>query len=85
MTVPPYKSVAASLLFTVVLGPVGLLYATYWGGIVMILAAIVVLSAKLIFPSLVLWIICCIWGVGAVESYNKQINQAVYEKRNTSA
>jgi hypothetical protein len=85
MSALPYKSVAASLLFTVVLGPVGLLYASFWGGIIMVLAAIVVLSSKLIFPSILLWVICCIWGVGAVESYNKQINQAVYEKRNSQA
>lgn len=29
----PYKSVAAALLFSVILGPVGLLYASFWGGL----------------------------------------------------
>ncbi len=81
----PYKSVAAALLFSVLLGPVGLLYASFWGGVMMIVVAIVVLSAKFFFPALLLWIGCCIWGVGAVESYNKRIMKAFYEERNSAA
>lgn len=81
----PYKSVAAALLFTVILGPVGLLYASFWGGVMMIVAAVIVLSAKFIFPTLLLWIASCIWGVGAVELYNKRIHQALNEKRNSPA
>ena len=71
----PYKSVAIALLFCVVLGPIGLLYASFWGGFFMILAGIVVISNKFFFPILLLWIICCIWGVRAVESYNKKITR----------
>jgi hypothetical protein len=71
----PYKSVAAALLFTVILGPLGLLYATFWGGVAMIFAAVIVFSAKFIFPSLLLWVACCVWGVGAVESYNRKLNR----------
>ncbi len=73
----PYKSVAAALLFSVILGPVGLLYASFWGGITMIFFAIVVFSARLLFCALLVWIICCIWGVGAVESYNKKLKSGV--------
>lgn len=72
-SMPPYKSVAAALLFSVILGPVGLLYASFWGGFAMIVVAIVVVNSKLFFPTLMLWIICCIWSVGAVESYNRKI------------
>lgn len=68
---PPYKSVAAALLFSVVLGPIGLLYASFWGGFFMIFVGIAVISSKFLFPILLLWIICCIWSVGAVERYNK--------------
>lgn len=69
----PYKSVAAALLFTVILGPVGLLYASFWGGVTMIAIAIVILSAKFFFPAFLMWVVCCVWGVGAVESYNKKL------------
>jgi hypothetical protein len=71
----PFKSVAAALLFSVILGPVGLLYASFWGGFIMIILAIVIISLKLLFVTLLLWLICCIWSVGAVESYNKKIIQ----------
>lgn len=70
---PPYKSVAVALIFCALLGPVGLLYASFWGGFTMIIIGMVVCSSKFFFPILLLWIICCIWGVGAVESYNKKI------------
>lgn len=71
-----YKSVAGALLFTVILGPVGLLYASFWGGVVMIFFAVVIFSARLLFCALLLWIICCVWSVGAVESYNKKLSRA---------
>ncbi len=71
----PYKSVATALLFSVVLGPVGLLYASFWGGLVMIMLGIVVVSNKFLFPILLLWLVCAIWSVGAVESYNRKLEK----------
>jgi hypothetical protein len=70
---PPFKSVAAALLFSVVLGPVGLLYSSFWGGFFMIFVMLVVVSSKLSFPILLAWITCCIWAVGAVETHNRTI------------
>lgn len=70
---PHYKSVAAALIFSVVLGPVGLLYASFWGGFCMIIVSMVVISGKFFFVTLLVWLICCIWSVGAVESYNKKV------------
>jgi len=70
---PPFKSVAVALLFTTILGHVGLLYSTFWGGFFMIFVSIVVFNTKLIFPSLLTWILCCIWGVGAVEKHNREL------------
>lgn len=69
----PLKSVAVALLFSAILGPIGLLYASFWGGFIMVVVGIVVISNKFIFPIILLWIICCIWSVGAVESYNRRI------------
>jgi hypothetical protein len=69
----PFKSVAAALLFSAVLGPLGLLYASFWAGLCMILLAVVVISSKLFIPILLLWVISCILAVYCVESYNKKL------------
>lgn len=82
--VPPFKSVAVALLFSVLLGPIGLLYSSYWGGFFMIFAAILVASVKYPFPMLLTWIVCSIWAVGAVEKYNQKLLQmsAALKKEN---
>ncbi|VVC76276.1 hypothetical protein AQUSIP_15850 [Aquicella siphonis] len=69
----PYKSVAAALLFSVILGPVGLLYASFWGGLFMILISLFVVSNKFFFITLLIWLACCIWSVGTVDAYNRKI------------
>lgn len=75
----PYKSVAVALLFTILLGPIGLLYSSFWGGLLMIIVGLIVCNSKLFFPILLLWILCCIWGVGAVEMYNKKIFRLTHQ------
>lgn len=69
----PYKSVAVALLFSSILGPVGLLYSSFWGGLLMIMLGIVVFSCRFIFPVILVWLISCAWSVHATESYNKKI------------
>lgn len=73
MNSKPYKSVAVALLFSVLLGPVGLLYASFWGGVVMIMMGIVVVSNLFLFPIILVWLISCVWAVGSVETYNKKL------------
>lgn len=82
-TALPYKSVAAALLFTVILGPIGLLYASFWGGFIMIALGLFLLPGKLFLPLGLIWLICCIWSVGAVEAYNKRI-LAMYRHQQAS-
>ncbi len=69
----PLKSVAGALLFTVFLGPVGLLYATALGGIIMILVGFVIISSKLWVPILLFWVMCCVISVLATNRYNKKL------------
>lgn len=71
----PLKSVAVALVFCAILGPVGLLYSSYVGGIVMILIGFIVMRMKLFGLVLLVWMVSCIWGVGAVNRYNKKILQ----------
>jgi len=67
------KSVAGALLFSVLLGPVGLLYASLLGGIIMIAMSIYVVCNQFYFVAFLCWVISCIWSVASVESYNKKI------------
>ena len=72
----PYKSVSTALIFSVLLGPVGLLYASFWGGLIMIILGFIIVSAgKYIVSLILLWLICSIWSVRAVENYNLKIFQ----------
>ncbi len=69
----PFKSIAVALIFCAILGPVGVLYSSLTGGVVMIILGILVLRAKLIGPIIVLWLLSCIWGVAAANRYNRKI------------
>ncbi len=69
----PYKSSAVALLFSAILGPVGLLYASFWGGLSMIVLAIVAICNQFFFVMLLVWLISCIWSVRSVELYNKKL------------
>ncbi|HTM64546.1 MAG TPA: hypothetical protein VL360_08650 [Gammaproteobacteria bacterium] len=73
--VPPFKSVAAALLFTALLGPVGLLYSSFWGGFLMIFISMVVVTSKLPIPIFLTWVFCNIWGVAATEAHNRRVLQ----------
>jgi hypothetical protein len=44
----------------------------------MIVLGIIVISNKYIFPIILLWLICCIWSVRAVEIYNKKLFKFVH-------
>lgn len=74
---PPLKNIALALVFSVLLGPVGLLYSSFWGGFFMIFLALIVFSSKQWLIVLLTWVISCIWSVGAAETYNRKIITAV--------
>ena len=70
----PLKSVAAALLFSVILGPVGLLYASMLGGTLLTFLAFNVWTHAFNLNTIIaLWLISCIWSVGAVNYYNKKL------------
>jgi ABC-type multidrug transport system permease subunit len=66
----PFKSLAVALLFSVFLGPIGLLYASTVGGVVMIILGGIVVSSMLPVPIILVWLGSCIWSVVAVNRYN---------------
>jgi hypothetical protein len=69
----PLKNIAAALLFSVILGPVGVLYSSVLGGVVMIILGFVAFSAKFPVPIIMVWLGSCIWSVAAANKYNKKL------------
>ena len=67
------KSTGISLLLTFLFGSVGMLYSTITGAIIMMVVELVVgfmtFGIGLIFTHL----ICMVWGVMAVKSYNNKL------------
>ena len=66
-----FKSPAIALLFAMGLGPIGLLYATIWGGVIMLPLFFIVFLSHLLFPIILVWVVCCIWSMIAVHKHNR--------------
>jgi len=67
------KSVGISLILTFLFGPLGMLYSTIWGAIIMLIISVIVGTITFgvgLFP---IWPICMIWGAFAAASYNKKL------------
>lgn len=77
----PFKSVGITLLFCAILGPVGVLYSSVLGGVIMIILGFIVVSSKLIVPIILVWLISCIWGVAATNQYNKKLLKLIIETK----
>ena len=73
----PFKSVAGALLLCVFLGPIGLLYATTVGGIIMMIVTVAIVPSKLPVPIAIVWLACCIWSVIAANRFNQKLMQKI--------
>ena len=75
--VTPTKSIVISLILTFLFGPLGMLYSTIWGAIIMIVISIIMVTVTLGFGAFVVWSmiwpISMIWGALAVVFYNKKL------------
>jgi hypothetical protein len=69
----PTKSVGLAILLTVLLGPLGMLYATIGGAVVMILVSAVLGVLTFGLSVLFTWPISIIWSILAVNSYNRRL------------
>jgi hypothetical protein len=73
----PFKSVAVALLFSVFLGPLGLLYASTFGGTIMIVLAFIGICIHKFVTVSIIWLCACIWSVAATNRYNRKILRAL--------
>jgi hypothetical protein len=67
------KSVGVAFLLAFLFGPLGLLYASVVGGIVMIIVSVLVAIVTLGFGLLITWPICIIWAIIAANNANKKM------------
>ena len=70
--VTPTKSMGIAILLTVLFGPLGMLYSTIWGAIIMFVISVVVGFLTLGLGLIVTWPICIIWAAVSTSSYNKK-------------
>ncbi|MBP9726170.1 MAG: hypothetical protein KBD83_01715 [Gammaproteobacteria bacterium] len=74
MLIVPYKSVAAALVLAVLLGPIGVFYASFVGGIVMCIFGLVAIGTMASMHSPLPMVTVClfgiVWAMAAVRFYN---------------
>ncbi|MBW5289800.1 MAG: hypothetical protein Rpha_1361 [Candidatus Ruthia sp. Apha_13_S6] len=70
----PTKSLVVAILLAIFLGPIGLFYASVIGALIMLVITAIVGFITFGFVGLFIpYIICIIWAIIAVNSYNKKI------------
>jgi hypothetical protein len=73
--VSPAKSVGISLILTILFGPLGMLYSTVAGGLIMMVVSLFVAFFTCGFGLLITYPLCIIWGAAAASSYNQKLLQ----------
>jgi len=67
------KNVGLAIVLAVFFGPLGMLYSTVVGGVIMIFVNLIVGILTLGLGLLITWPICIIWAGIAANSYNKKL------------
>jgi len=67
------KSVGVAFLLAFLFGPLGLLYASVTGGIVMFIAGVIIGIVTIGIGLIFVWVACIIWAVVAADSANKKL------------
>jgi hypothetical protein len=73
VVVAPRKSLILSLVLTFFFGPLGMLYATIGGALVMIAVSIIAALLTAGGSIVITWVISMIWGALSVERYNRKM------------
>ena len=69
------KSVGTAFLLTFLFGPLGLLYASVTGGVIMIVLSIIIGFVTLGVGFILTWIISMIWAVVAANEANSKMSK----------
>lgn len=71
------KSMGIALLLSLLFGPLGLLYSSIMGGVVMLVLSLIIVPLTLGIGALITWPICVIWSIIAVRKHNAEIDRAI--------
>jgi hypothetical protein len=69
----PTKSVGVAFVLTFFFGPLGMLYSTVTGAVVMLIVSVLAAVVTLGLSVIVTWPICIVWGCIAASSYNNRL------------
>jgi hypothetical protein len=67
------KNVGLAIILTVLFGPLGMLYSTIWGGVIMTVVNVIVGFFTVGFGLVITWPINVVWAAVAANSYNKKL------------
>jgi len=67
------KNPGVAILLTILFGPIGMLYSTILGAIVMFIVSVLVALVTIGFGLILTWPICVLWAALAAVSYNRKI------------
>lgn len=67
------KSMAVAIILAILFGPLGMLYSTVMGGVIMIVISLLAGIFTLGFGLFITWPICVIWSAVATNSHNKKV------------
>jgi len=73
LVVSTAKSVGVSILLTVLFGPLGMLYSTIAGAVIMAILSVIIAVFTLGFGLFITWPVSIIWGAIAASSHNKRL------------
>jgi hypothetical protein len=73
LVVVPTKSMGIAIMLTLFFGPLGMLYSTIVGALVMFIATLLALFFTAGLGLLVTWPVCIIWAAVATNDYNKKL------------
>ena len=71
------KSTGVSIILAVLFGPLGMLYSTVAGGVIMMIVTLIVGALTFGIGLFVTWPICVVWGALAARAHNKKLNGLV--------
>ena len=67
------KNMGIALILSILFGPLGLLYATVKGGIIMMIVGAIVGILTLGLGAIIIWPIAIIWSYTATKKYNNEL------------
>lgn len=75
------KSLGLAVVLSLFFGPLGLLYSSVTGGVIMFFVSIFIGLITLGFGLVFSWLVCVVWSVAAVNNYNERISNRINNYR----